>query len=269
MSPSLALAGFQARPYLKAGCEPFFYADGNEEVVCFIHGLTGSPADFRDFVQTYRAAGFDVAVPLLSGHGTHVRFLESLTYRELTIPLLPLKRYLHANYRRVHLTGLSYGAVLAADLCARHPPATLAMFAPAFFLSSSVERRTRWAKGLGLGMFQLSIPKKRRNPNRAGKPRNPLSYNAVPIRPMLALHERAETIRGRLDRLKLPVFHAHGDRDATTPMAANRRFLHEHLADYHFYHVKKGEHVITLDSDHLSLARAHMAWLETHGKRRV
>ena len=100
--------------------------------------------------------------------------------------------------------------------------------------------------------------------NARGKPikRVTFTYDAIPAGSVLAMHGRSKLIRSKLSQLEIPVFHAHGDRDETTPMHSNHKFLSEIIANYRFYHVPEGEHILPLDPGHEAMAGAHLRWLE-------
>ena len=234
-------------------------------MVAFFHGLTGSPADFRPFVGPYVAAGYDVVVPLMPGHGSHVSLLERLTYRELSIPFHPLVGYLRGRYQQVHLVALSYGSIPAAEVSLSLPVTTLSFLAPAFFLHEKKEKDMLWAKRLRIHHFRNRIPKNKTRTEDFSGDAN--VYGAVPLGPARELHDRARMIRERLGELDLPVFHAHGDADPTTSFTANHQFLKRTLRDYHFYPIHDGLHVLPLDAHKDALAAAHLAWLAERAPR--
>ena len=255
------LPGLISGPEVRQECRPFQSLNGNAEVVVFVHGLTGSPADFQPFVQHYPEVGYDVVVPLLPGHGSHVSYLVRQGFRELLIPLKPLLSYLCDQYCKVHLVGMSYGAVLSAHLGVALPLASLSFFAPAFYLSTRDEKQIAWIRRLRLHRFKDSVSKKKkRTVQRLSVPN--YSYSAIPLRLVVELHQSTKWVRDELVAYRGPVFHAHGDQDPTTPIRSNHVFLQRALENYHFFFMENGEHVITQDKNYLRLTLAHLEWLK-------
>lgn len=262
----LHVPGFVRGDHIIPACRPFFLDHGHKRAILMIHGFTGSPADFRLFAKIYARSGFDVAVPLLPGHGSHISYLERLTFRELYIPLEPVYDFLAKKYDEVHVLGLSYGGVLASKLAMQRKPPTLTLFAPAFYLSVEREKRMRWIKFLRLHRL-LSKLVKPKFPS--AEPTLPVmlhdyTYRHVALQPVVSLHDEAGKLRERLPELRMPVYHAHGNRDGTTPIHSNRVALASKIRDYHFYEVEGGIHVLPIDVRRQELAAHHLAWLEDH-----
>ena len=109
-SEQRGIPGFTSDRQVKPECAPFSMEGSNKQAMLLIHGLTGTPQDFRNYARYYFDAGYDVFVPLWPGHGSHISILERLGYREYFIPFPPLMRWLRERYMRVHITALSYGS---------------------------------------------------------------------------------------------------------------------------------------------------------------
>lgn len=255
------IPGFYRSPYVHEECRPFAYLNGNDEAVVFVHGLTGSPDDFRAFSLVYADSGFDVYCPLLPGHGSHICFLETLDARDLLIPIGPLLRYCKARYRSVHLVGLSYGAVLALKAALDEAVADLSLFAPAFFLLPENHRKMEAAWEWGLHLVRNRIAKSEVDPPLVRPTVRGFAYNHIPVRTALTLFKMAEELRARLPQTKMPLFLAHGDGDDTTPLEINRQCVEEARPDVAFYHVPEGQHVLPRDPRSPALAQAHIRWL--------
>lgn len=255
------IPGFYEHDHVQPGSKPFTILNGNTEVVVFLHGFTGSPHDFQDFVKPYSQAGFDIVAPLTPGHGSHISHLERLTYAELFIPFIPLVDYLKPLYKKVHIVGLSYGAILTTDLVLQRDVHSVSYLAPAFFLTQGSERNMAFVRRFRLHALKSRIAKAKMSAKKFFRA-NPGTYVHIPFAPAVALHKHAEEIRPQMVGKPWHVFHAHGDRDETTPLEANRRFLSSAFEDYHFYHVPKGTHVLPRSEGWQELAKAHLTWLE-------
>ncbi len=260
------LPGLQIHPGIKPECRPFSLVKNHDRCIVFIHGFTGSPADFRQFANIYHNKGYDVFVPLVPGHGSHVSMLQDLTFRELFIPFVPLFKRLRRRYRQVHITGLSYGGVIAGTLVLACPQAdSLSLFAPAFFLTVDGEKKAGWVKKFGLHNLVGRISKSdlRGDPGER-LPAN-FEYTDVPLKPAVSLHDQSERIRPRLKEITMPVFYAHGDADGTTPFISNRDLMMRLMPRAQFVHIKGGLHVLPTDPNAQYLAERHLQWLEETG----
>lgn len=255
------IPGFYRHPGVKPQCEPFARLHGNKEVVAFFHGFTGTPHDFRSYVEAYEEAGFDVVVPLLPGHGSHVSHLERLTFRELYIPFEPINDYLRERYERVHLVGLSYGAVLTANLALNRKPDSISFLAPAFYLTKGTEKNMRFVRRFHIQKIKSRVAKSVTSGNKNFRP-HPYTYGHIPFQPATDLHARAEGIREQMREQEWEVYHAHGTVDATTDMAYNKQFLEGAFSDYTFYRVENGTHVLPLSAGSAELAQHHLQWLK-------
>lgn len=255
------IPGFSLDQLVRPECAPFSMEVGNAEAMLFIHGLTGSPQDFRTYIPQYFDRGYDVFVPLWPGHGSHISVLERLSYREFFIPFPPLMRWLLERYQKVHITALSYGSILAADLSLQLPPASLSFLAPAFFLMVQTEKKIALMKGLKMPLTGRVRKKKL---DARGKPvqRVTFTYDAIPAASVLALHNRSLMIRPQLGDLELPIFHAHGDQDETTSYFSNHQFLSQTIKNYSFYPVPGGQHILPLDPGQGLMAAQHLRWLK-------
>ncbi len=260
------IPGFYRHEGVAEDCLPFAHLEGHDRVVVFFHGFTGSPHDFRNYALPYVAAGFDVVVPLIPGHGSHISRLERLGFRELYIPFEPLADWLMPRYRQVHLVSLSYGAILTTQLALNRPDrpfTTMSYLAPAFFLTADSERSLALVQRLRLYLVKGRVAKTTASRDRAFRP-HPYTYAEIPFRPATELLTRARQIRAQLQGLPWSVFHGHGDADDTTPLLENRALLAHSFADYTFHRVRNGTHVLPLSVGADELARAHIAWLEAH-----
>jgi carboxylesterase len=116
--------------------EPFSLGEG--DVACLLlHGLTGSPAEVRPVGEALARAGFRAVAPLLPGHGTTPRDLMKVGRGQMLAAAADALRSLR-DARRVFVCGLSMGALLSVELCARIAErdgapgiAALALLAPA------------------------------------------------------------------------------------------------------------------------------------------
>lgn len=97
-----------------------------------IHGFTGSPDELGPLKDALVHNGYDVEVPVLSGHCASRDNLESATASAWIDSVRPYVRD-GISQGPVHLVGFSMGAMIAAVLAAEYPVASITMLAPAVF----------------------------------------------------------------------------------------------------------------------------------------
>jgi len=261
--PNHAIPGFYTSDYVHPKCRPYSLRKGHSQALILLHGLTGTPNDFEAYAKPF-AEYFDVFVPLLPGHGSHVCHLQNLGIRELMIPLPALHQHLSRLYQNVHVVGMSYGAILAVASALKAPPKTLSLVAPAFSLTPRAEQRMVWIRRLKMHRWLPRLRKVHLNRRKPFPLSNPLTYKAHALTPTEALHRLAQDLIPQLHQLDMPIWHAHGTHDDTTPVEPNHRLLRARLRNYHFCEVASGPHVLTLGPHGSALATQHLQWLQRH-----
>ncbi len=95
-----------------------FRLAGGPDGVLLLHAWTASPAQMRPLGLALQQAGFTVACPRLAGHGTRVGDLVGVTWRDWVRDAATAAQELRDEGYRLHLAGLSMGAVLSLLLAA-------------------------------------------------------------------------------------------------------------------------------------------------------
>ncbi len=91
-----------------------FRLDGEQaDSFLMLHGWTGSPAHFRLAARFVNDHGYAAAVPRLAGHGTSVHHMADTGWRDWVRSALEPLEDLRNDYERVHVVGLSMGAIIA------------------------------------------------------------------------------------------------------------------------------------------------------------
>ncbi len=93
------------------GAEPFF-AEGNKVGVLVSHGFTGSPQSMRFLAEGYAKAGYSVALPRLTGHGTSVEDMAQARSGQWVNDLASGLNWLKERCDTFFITGLSMGGTL-------------------------------------------------------------------------------------------------------------------------------------------------------------
>jgi carboxylesterase len=103
------------------GCEAWSHAAGSPVGVLVLHGFTGTPASMRDIAKALAAAGHDVELPRLPGHGTSVDDMLSTTWHDWTAEVESAYQRLASRVERVVVVGLSMGGTLTLRMAFDHP----------------------------------------------------------------------------------------------------------------------------------------------------
>jgi len=104
---------------IRPGCEPWSCegsGDNRDIGILVVHGFTGSPASMRPLAEDLAQRGFAVELPLMPGHGTHVKELMSVRWQDLARETVGAFERLRARTRRQVAVGLSVGGLLSLRL---------------------------------------------------------------------------------------------------------------------------------------------------------
>ena len=103
---------------LLPGAEPYRHQGGRVGVlVC--HGFTGSPNSMRPWSEALAEAGYSVSLPLLPGHGTHWRDLNTTRWPDWYATVEREFDLLAKECEQVFVCGLSMGGALSLHLAAQ------------------------------------------------------------------------------------------------------------------------------------------------------
>ena len=108
---------------LTPGAEPFSHTGSLRRGALVIHGLTSNPDSMRGVAKAFAAAGFDVELPLLPGHGTVMEDLIPVRWSDFVHTVEVAYRTLAARVDKVVVVGLSLGGALTLRVGANHPEA--------------------------------------------------------------------------------------------------------------------------------------------------
>jgi carboxylesterase len=115
-----------------SGCEAWSHVAGSPVGALVLHGFTGTPASMRNIAEALATAGYDVELPRLPGHGTHVDDMLSTAWQDWTAEVEAAYRRLAARAERVVVVGLSMGGTLTLRMALDHPSiAAIACINPA------------------------------------------------------------------------------------------------------------------------------------------
>lgn len=95
------------------GCEPLSHRNGASTGVVVLHGFTGNPSSMRGVADAVIAAGFDVELPRLPGHGTTIDEMVTTGWTDWFAETERAVDDLVRRADRVVLIGQSAGGTLA------------------------------------------------------------------------------------------------------------------------------------------------------------
>ncbi|MBU4432975.1 MAG: alpha/beta fold hydrolase [Alphaproteobacteria bacterium] len=101
--------------------QPLRLAGKSGHGVLLIHGLTGAPAEMKPLAKRLARRGFEVAAPLLPGHGVDEATLLKTTWRDWLDGLCQAHDAFAAQVDTVHVAGVCVGGALGLMLAAERP----------------------------------------------------------------------------------------------------------------------------------------------------
>jgi len=117
-----------------------FELEAGDSALLLIHGFTGSPSHMRTVGDAVHAAGFSACGILLPGHGLTLDDMIRSSGPEWLDACVAAYRDMERKYRRVAVSGLSMGGILALLLAEMFEPAACILFAPTIRYRKSVNR---------------------------------------------------------------------------------------------------------------------------------
>jgi carboxylesterase len=103
------------------GAEPWSHTAGAAIGVLALHGFTGNPSSMRPLAVGFAAAGFDVELPRLPGHGTTVDDMLTTAWHDWTAEVEAAYQRLAGRVGAVVVAGLSMGGSLTLWTGLHHP----------------------------------------------------------------------------------------------------------------------------------------------------
>lgn len=129
----------QQRPLSLSGASDGPLASGRSRAaVALFHGFTSGPLSVTPWAKALAAAGADVDVPLLPGHGTRWEDLEHITASQWREAARRTVDALLSTHEHVFVAGLSMGGALALDAAAHRGVAGAVVVNPGLRFASPV-----------------------------------------------------------------------------------------------------------------------------------
>ena len=216
---------------------------GSNVGVLLMHGLTATTTEVRLLAERLHAAGYDIAAPLLPGHGTTPDEMKKVGYEDWLQTAVSNYHQLATEYEHVFVGGESTGGVLALALAARYPDITgILCYAPALKLQMPPFMPPLIGLGATLGII---LPKSAPNDNPYWQ-----GYDVRPLRGVQALLRLNKDTRKRLPQIKQPLLLLQGRNDTTvTPDCPDLIRAGVETAVYQQHWLENSGHVLLVEDE--------------------
>lgn len=217
-----------------------------------LHGLTATTESVRGLADALDAVGFRTVVPLLPGHGTTVEDLERCHWADWVATASTAYRDLAARCDRVVVVGFSLGASLGCWLAtepASRAPAGLVVVNPSIDPPAETYRDAlRLAVASGIRSFPNFVAG-------AAHPAQGVTYDEVPLQPLLSFYEGLDALLPRLGRVACPVLIMTSRKDPVVPPVSSDILAERVAGPVERVRLNRDHHVATLDYDPAAMQR--------------
>ena len=218
-----------------------------------LHGLTGSPHSVAGLAAALGAAGFEVEVPLLPGHGTSPEELAGCGWADWSGAAEEafVRLAARCGAGRIVVSGLSMGGALAAGVALAHAEvAGLAVVNPLVdppaadfnrVLETCLAEGERFLPGVG---GDIADPDARE-----------VAYDRLPVAALLSMSRGLEELRPRLVGVRCPVLILTSRHDHVVPSVSSDVLAGAVSGPVERVWLEGSYHVATLDLDRHELER--------------
>lgn len=258
-----------ARPIWSSPPEPGelqpFRLRGGTRGCLLIHGFAGTPPEMRGLGEFLAPRGYDVAAPLLAGHGLTPEDMARTRWQDWAASAEAAYQELKRDCEQIFVCGQSLGGTLALHLAAQHPEMrgviTIgAMASPRYFRD--------WRLKL---LWALKYVVRWHVPNGdcdLGDPSAIDLLHSYARRPTVCIQSLMQLLRvidAELPSITVPALVIHGRNDRTVEVT-NAPHLMARLGstDKHLRWFEKSGHAVTIDLEHDALAETVLTWLDAH-----
>ncbi|WP_166971690.1 alpha/beta hydrolase [Brevibacterium atlanticum] len=216
---------------------------GASTAVLFLHGLTGSPVPWVPIACAVAAAGIDVSVPVLPGHGTTWQDMDSTGWADWLAAARKELGRLQESHDRIIVAGLSMGGSLALALAAAEAaPDEIVVVNPALCIDSAfapllplLRRVVRTIPSIGGDI--------------AHPDRDECAYPRTPLAPLATFHRALTILRDDLWKIERPVTAMISGEDNVVGPRSLRTLRSGLPHPPRIVPLRRSRHVATLDFD--------------------
>lgn len=227
------------------------------------HGFTGSPFSLRPFADHLVAAGLQVALPLLPGHGTTWPQLNRTTWHDWFAEVDRAFRALRRECDEVFVVGLSMGGALALRLAEVHGADVRGLV----LVNPSIATADKRYLALPvLSRVVRSIPGITDDIAKPGVTEH--GYDRTPLRAVVSMTELWATVRADLARVDQPILMFRSVTDhVVDPTSA--RLIHHSVASAEITErpLTRSFHVATLDYEAEDIFAESVEFIRRHSRQ--
>jgi carboxylesterase len=232
--------------------------------VVVLHGFGDTPQTVELLARALHDRGYDVAAPLLPGHGRTLRAFAASTRAEWLAAARAAHAEMRARHPRVALIGLSLGGALAATIAADDPElAALVLLAPYVDAPRWLRRLSHAAPAIGMLFPYVGGDPTRsiQDPEARAKA---LAYGATTPQLVRELIRAADDARAALPRVSAPTLYIQSREDnRLTEAVAARAFAALGARRKKLELLTGCGHVLTVDYCRDQVAAMVLEWLGT------
>lgn len=214
--------------------------------VLVLHGFTGQPMSVAGLASAFAAAGFDVEMPTLPGHGTRIEDMIPTRWADWVGEALAAYDRLAARVDRVLVAALSMGGALACRVVVDRPGgvAGLVLVNPAAeppgealfdILRLALEQGVEVTPGIGSDIARPGTTEG--------------AYDGAPIAPALSMYEGIRELAPRLPEITCPVLLFTSPQDHVVPPSNSDYLARVVSGPVERITCERSYHVATLDFD--------------------
>ena len=228
------------------GCAPISHRNGASTGVVVLHGFTGNPSSMRGVARALIAAGYDVELPRLPGHGTTIDDMVTTGWTDWFAETERAVDDLAGRTERVVLLGQSAGGTLALAAAFGRPhvvgvvcinPATCTRDEPTMaMVDELIEDGFEIVPGEGSDI--------------ADPDSSDIAYDGTPLRPLRSLvTDGIVPITGRFGELTVPLRLFTSRDDHVVPPSDSEHLASTWGGPVEHTWLERSYHVATLDHD--------------------
>ncbi len=212
----------------------FINTPGHDQIILFIHGYQSTPHDLRAIARHFSKT-YDVALPLLPGHGTSEVDFQKTYYAQWYGYANDLYHYYRKQYKKVYICGFSMGGTIALNLAENNrggmaPDGVVTLSAPVFLnhlWGSGIlyDWRLYFSRMASWFLVKVSHP----IPSSDGDGAHEIGYEGTNyIKQVHSLKLAMNRTRHHLSRIKAPILLMQAMGDRTVPFA-NMAYIARHV----------------------------------------
>jgi carboxylesterase len=227
-----------------------------------IHGFSGSPRALQEFAERFVAAGYSVALPLLTGHGLTPEAMEKAKLGDWTDDVEAALAWLKERTDEVFVAGLSMGGTLALWTAERHPEIAGLITVNALFRHPQ-ETLMRVGGAIGVPRWAKPVANDINCPGA-----DEMAYERLPSRAARQMALLLLTVRRDVKAIRCPALVFSSVTDHVVP-PANQREIYESIgsAEKRFVPLQRCYHVATMDYDKEEIFSQSLEFVAAHSTR--